>query len=337
MSSSEEDSYSMIFASLKHPIRRKILRILSSEAQTFSDLQKQFNIESSHLTYHIEGLGNLLYKAEDGKYALSSLGEAAVSMMRNVEEPSTILHLPFTRRSRGIEKRIAGRTVAIALGLVCIVLAATLVGAFAYYVSLINDENNTISSLNALVSQSNINTTDLQNQLDALNLNLRNLQNRLVYDNSTINFLFSKIISLQKELNSILNWSSSITEDIMSDPSPWENKTVMIGGSLDGPLILPAYENLPYSYEVSSGNYTIGVSLNAKLEKIYIQLLLNTSYPALGASVPVMIYGTVVKGAVYWTGLSSEVTYYINAEAIVQLGPPDPYPPAQIIIVNPPK
>jgi hypothetical protein len=74
MSSSEEDSYSMIFASLKHPIRRKILRILSSEPQTFSDLQKQFNIESSHLTYHIDGLGNLLYKTEDGKYTLSSLG-----------------------------------------------------------------------------------------------------------------------------------------------------------------------------------------------------------------------------------------------------------------------
>jgi hypothetical protein len=48
-SSSEDDSYSMIFASLKHSIRRKILRALSSEAQTFSDLQKQFNIESSHL------------------------------------------------------------------------------------------------------------------------------------------------------------------------------------------------------------------------------------------------------------------------------------------------
>jgi len=32
MPSSEEDSYSMIFTSLKHPVRRKILRILSNEA-----------------------------------------------------------------------------------------------------------------------------------------------------------------------------------------------------------------------------------------------------------------------------------------------------------------
>ena len=78
MSTYDEDSYSMIFTSLKHPMRRKILRILSSEAQTFSDLQKQFKIESSHLTYHIDSLGNLLYKTDEGKYALSSLGSRAL-------------------------------------------------------------------------------------------------------------------------------------------------------------------------------------------------------------------------------------------------------------------
>lgn len=101
MPNSEEDSYSMIFASLKHPIRRRILRILSDEPESFSDLQKQFKIESSHLTYHLEGLGNLLYKTEDGKYALSSFGDAAVSMMKQVEEPPrTSLHLSFPSSRR---------------------------------------------------------------------------------------------------------------------------------------------------------------------------------------------------------------------------------------------
>ncbi len=96
MSDSEEDSYSTIFTSLKHPIRRRLLRILSDEPQSFSDLQKQFKIESSHLTYHIESLRNLLYKTPDGKYALSSFGEAAVSMMKNVEEPpKALLHKPI--------------------------------------------------------------------------------------------------------------------------------------------------------------------------------------------------------------------------------------------------
>jgi DNA-binding transcriptional ArsR family regulator len=90
----------MIFASLKHPIRRRILRILSGGPQTFSDLQKTFTIESSHLTYHLDGLGNLLFKTDDGKYALSSLGEAAVSTMKHVEEPpKATLHLQFPSKN----------------------------------------------------------------------------------------------------------------------------------------------------------------------------------------------------------------------------------------------
>jgi DNA-binding transcriptional ArsR family regulator len=87
MTSSEDDMYSAIFASLKHPLRRKILRILSAGPQNFSEMQKTFGIESSHLTYHLEGLGELLLKTKDGKYALSSVGDAAVSMMNRVEEP----------------------------------------------------------------------------------------------------------------------------------------------------------------------------------------------------------------------------------------------------------
>lgn len=85
--------------SLKHPIRRKILRMLSGRAQSFSEMQEVLRLESSHLTYHLESLGSLLFKTEDGKYALSSLGEAAVSMMCHVEEPpKTVLHLPLPSR-----------------------------------------------------------------------------------------------------------------------------------------------------------------------------------------------------------------------------------------------
>jgi DNA-binding transcriptional ArsR family regulator len=99
MASYEDETYSTVFASLKHPIRRKILRILSSGPSSFSELQKTVEIESSHLTYHLEGLSDLLLKTEDGKYALSSLGKAAVSTMSRVEEvPKTLPPLPFLRR-----------------------------------------------------------------------------------------------------------------------------------------------------------------------------------------------------------------------------------------------
>ncbi|MGD0160266.1 MAG: helix-turn-helix transcriptional regulator [Candidatus Bathyarchaeia archaeon] len=196
MSSSEEDSYSMIFASLKHPIRRKILRILSSEAQTFSDLQKQFKIESSHLTYHIDGLGNLLYKTEDGKYALSSLGEAAISTITKVEDiPTTARHQSQQTRP----KRIIGKSVAIALGLICIVLIASV----AYFIisdisaqnsfnnlqnqngqlqawlngneTLLNQTQTWLIGNGTLLNQTQVNNANLQNQ----NANLTNQVNNL--------------------------------------------------------------------------------------------------------------------------------------------------------------
>ncbi len=91
----EEEAYSSIFSALKHPIKRKILRMLRGHPRSFSEMLEAFRIESSHLTYHLEALGTLLYKTKDGKYGLSTFGEAATSMMYQVEEaPRAPLNLP---------------------------------------------------------------------------------------------------------------------------------------------------------------------------------------------------------------------------------------------------
>jgi len=97
----EEDTYSIVFASLKHPIRRKILRILQGGPECFSNLQKEFNIESSHLTYHLESLASLLLRTEDGKYGLSSLGDAATTMMKHIEDPAATSSHPRFPSTRG--------------------------------------------------------------------------------------------------------------------------------------------------------------------------------------------------------------------------------------------
>jgi hypothetical protein len=309
MSSSEEDSYSMIFASLKHPIRRKILRILSSETQSFSDLQKQFNIESSHLTYHIDGLGNLLYKTGDGKYALSSLGEGAVSMMKNVEEPIATTHLPFTQQSTGIGKKLAGRATATTLGIICIVLTATLAGAFAYYVPLVDSRNSTISSLNSQITSlqnqiasDNITMVNLQNQIDSLKSQITELANKSSSDNATI-------VNLQNQLNLLLNWSSSIEDWVMTNPSDWVNRTVIVEGSFSM-VFFPASEHSPWSFLLSFGNRTIGVAFNASVNITLID-----------TSITYTIYGVVRKGEITYTGdvFPPEVTYYIEAEAVEPL------------------
>ncbi len=85
-SGSEEETYSIMFSSLKHPARRKILRMLSKKALTYSEMLEALAIPSSHLTYHLENLGELVIKDPDGKYKLSSFGKASASMMRGAEE-----------------------------------------------------------------------------------------------------------------------------------------------------------------------------------------------------------------------------------------------------------
>ncbi len=91
MANSEEEPYSIMFSSLKHPTRRKILRMLSEKPRNFSTILEALGISSSHLTYHLENLGELLTKMEDGSYKLSTFGEAAVVTMRGVEEAPDIM------------------------------------------------------------------------------------------------------------------------------------------------------------------------------------------------------------------------------------------------------
>lgn len=82
----EEETYSLIFSSLKHPIRRKILRMLEHHELTFSEILEILAIDSGHLSYHLDNLGELVTRTRDGKYGLSSFGTAAVKLMGGVEE-----------------------------------------------------------------------------------------------------------------------------------------------------------------------------------------------------------------------------------------------------------
>ena len=86
MAGNEEEIYSIMFTSLKHPVRRKILRMLNNKPMTFMEIVEQLEVSSSHLTYHLESLGELLAKTETGEYRLSNFGKAAASAMKGVEE-----------------------------------------------------------------------------------------------------------------------------------------------------------------------------------------------------------------------------------------------------------
>lgn len=190
------------------------------------------------------------------------------------------------------------KNVVIMLGVICIVLTVSLGSVIVSSTSFECSQNNMIDFLNSQISQLESNVTSLQNQIAS--------------DNATINSLTSNITNLQEQLNSLLNGSTSFQDIILGNPSSWVNKTVMVEGNL-GLEIFPPFESVPYSFELSSDNYTIGVSLNSSQFKWYID--------TYGYSlVHVLIYGTVEKGEIYYMGDdTSTVTYYIEAQAVAPL------------------
>ena len=86
MSEVDEEVYTTIFNALRHGVRRRILRMLSATQMNFSSINEQLNISSSHLTYHLDSLKELVSK-DDTSYRLSVFGRAAVDMMNGIENP----------------------------------------------------------------------------------------------------------------------------------------------------------------------------------------------------------------------------------------------------------
>jgi DNA-binding transcriptional ArsR family regulator len=83
----EEDTYSIIFSALKHPSRRKIIRILGEGSNTYTMLQNKLGVETGFLNYYLDSLSGLVMKDEEGRYCLSGLGRSALSLISQVEEP----------------------------------------------------------------------------------------------------------------------------------------------------------------------------------------------------------------------------------------------------------
>lgn len=125
MSGSEEEIYSTMFSSLKHPARRKILRMLSDKAMTFSQMLESLAVPSSHLTYHLENLGELVVKDDNGKYKLSSFGKASVTLMKGAEE------VPDIHANRFSALNIRWKTFFVALTIATLLLASMTIVQYA--------------------------------------------------------------------------------------------------------------------------------------------------------------------------------------------------------------
>jgi len=85
-SAPDDEIYSIMFSSFKHPIRRKILRMLDSKSMTFMELVEALGISSPNLTYHLESLGDLISKLDNGAYKLSAFGQVSISALKGIED-----------------------------------------------------------------------------------------------------------------------------------------------------------------------------------------------------------------------------------------------------------
>jgi len=121
-----EETYSLIYSSLKHPIRRKILRMLEEQELSFSEILEALEIDSGHLSYHLENLGDLVTHAAEGKYGLSTFGKAAVKLMSGVEEKPKTNKTPKNRVQTFVKVFSVGLAVILLLvGLFAIVFTTS--------------------------------------------------------------------------------------------------------------------------------------------------------------------------------------------------------------------
>jgi hypothetical protein len=138
-----------MFSSLKHPIRRKILRILANKALTFSEMLVLLDVSSSNLTYHLESLGELVTKSDNGDYRLSTFGLASVSTMKIVEEAP-----PIQPKKRAMSLKWKAALGVLLIGLI------VFAGISALQFGALNQANSERDSLqskyNQLLSWSNI-------------------------------------------------------------------------------------------------------------------------------------------------------------------------------------
>jgi hypothetical protein len=180
MPNSQDEIYSTMFTSLKHPVRRKILRMLADKPMTFMEMVEHLSVSSSHLTYHLESLGELVFKMDNGKYKLSTFGQATVSAMKDVEEP------PETKPKQRLKLNFKWKTIFTAL-LVAVLLLTIMSAVQFHFLNQLSASQQSLAAENQQLLAWGIGTNNvgslIQNvaQIDTTQYKITLLSNTLQY------------------------------------------------------------------------------------------------------------------------------------------------------------
>jgi len=79
-----------VFQALAHPMRRTILKIVSStDGITYSELITELQLPTGKLNYHLEQLEGLIEKNQDRHYVLTPLGRKALNQLDLIKQETT--------------------------------------------------------------------------------------------------------------------------------------------------------------------------------------------------------------------------------------------------------
>lgn len=183
------------------------------------------------------------------------------------------------------EKRVVRRSLAVGLGMICVILIVGVVGAVVAYSSIVSGKDNAIASKDSQIASLNSQLSSLESQVSSLNAQVANLQNQV--DN----------------LTNWLNVTATPAGKSALDLSALVNETVVVEGEITGPLVFIPEGMPPWSYELSYNGTIVGVHWSE-----------GDSY----INAHVRVYGIVREGTLAGgTGwMSPQAVYFIEAERI---------------------
>jgi uncharacterized RDD family membrane protein YckC/DNA-binding HxlR family transcriptional regulator len=85
-----QDNVSRILSVLSNSLRREILANLSEKAElSFTDLMNALSIDTGKLSFHLRALAGFLEQTPLGKYRLTSIGENAIRLIKELDAWAT--------------------------------------------------------------------------------------------------------------------------------------------------------------------------------------------------------------------------------------------------------
>jgi uncharacterized coiled-coil protein SlyX len=153
-------------------------------------------------------------------------------------------------------KKMVRRSVAIALGIICIILIAGMVEIWLSYLVQDIEKDETINILHIEVFNKDSQISQLNLQMEDQNNSISSLSSQISQLNSNVTSLQNQVTIQQEELNDLRNVTVVSVDDIALNASAWLNKTVIVEGKLSGPFGFLPEDMPPYNYVLFRYNET---------------------------------------------------------------------------------